>query len=425
MDLKDLQTTVETRLDGINQSLSAEIKQNNADLKAVFEQRLAEEKAKGVIDPETKEKLDRVIEKSDKLFARVDEMEAKLGAPGGGHQPQRQQKSTGESVVEHQKFKTWQERGFVDSFRERINVPGNSFFGGPDNGQKAVMTSASLGSGTSGVIMPMRIPDVIGLPRQEFRLRDLIPVVELNSGNSVDYLKQNVFTNAASPQTEGSAKAESTLTYTTASATVTTIAHFINVTRQALDDVPGLRADIDDMLLYGLKLKEESELLTGDGLGSHLNGIATQATAYSSGTYNVSGDTKLDKLRHFILQVRLALYSADGIVLNPRDLHDIDLLKDEDGGANKGHYIVGDPRTGSAQKFIWGKPVVESDSIAYGKALVGNFRFGARIYDRMQSVIDISFEHDENFTKNLATIRAEERLALAVLRPASFVYGSI
>ena len=42
MDLKDLQTTVETRLDGINQSLSAEIKQNNADLKAVFEQRLAQ-----------------------------------------------------------------------------------------------------------------------------------------------------------------------------------------------------------------------------------------------------------------------------------------------------------------------------------------------------------------------------------------------
>lgn len=382
---------------------------------AVLERVEAIEK-KGFVDPELKEKIDR-------MFTRVDELDVKLGAPTPSN-VFRDQPSIGQSVLDSPKFKEWQKDDFRAS--ERVKVSFKGFFPIPE--QKTPIntgsSTAGLGSATSGVQNFIRLPELIQLQRQNITMRDLLRVRPMGSGNSVDWLKQNVATRNASPQTEASAKAESTITYTTGTSQVRTIAHFMQLTRQALDDVPWLRQDIDSELMFGLKLKEDTELLSGDGIGDHINGLATQATAYDTATYNVSGDTRLDKLRHMILQARLAYYPVDGIVLNPRDVAAIDLIKTEEGGANKGVYIVGDPRTGMSIMTIWGKPVVESDSIPSGKALVGAFGLGAILFDRMQAVIDLSLEHNLNFTTNQVTILAEERIALAVTRPASFIYGT-
>ena len=97
--------------------------------------------------------------------------------------------------------------------------------------RKSNITNTGLGDGTSGVLMPQRLPGVIGLPQQGFRLRDLIEAIPLLTGHSFDYVTQNVRTNAASPQVEAAAKAESTYGWTTATDHVRTIAHFTNVSR--------------------------------------------------------------------------------------------------------------------------------------------------------------------------------------------------
>ena len=61
--------------------------------------------------------------------------------------------------------------------------------------------------------------------------------------------------------------------------------------------------------------------------------------------------------------------------------------------------------------------------MASGKFLTGAFQLGAQIFDRMDAVVEISTEDDQNFRKNLVTVLAEERLALAVYRPEAFVKG--
>jgi HK97 family phage major capsid protein len=251
-------------------------------------------------------------------------------------------------------------------------------------------------------------------------------VRKMTTGNSFDYVKMNGRTNNASPQVEASAKSESTYTWTSASDTVKVLAHFLNVSRQAIDDIPWLQATINGELMYGLKLKEESEILNGDGTGQHLNGLLHQATAYNTGL-NVAADQKLDQLRHAKLQARLAglgTFAPDGFVLNPVDMEKIELIKTEEGGANKGVYIIGDPRQGPVVKLLWGLPVVESDSIASGTFLVGSFGVGAELIDRMEAMIEISWEHASNFTSNLATILCEERLGMAVRRSEAFITGT-
>ena len=78
-----------------------------------------------------------------------------------------------------------------------------------------------------------------------------------------------------------------------------------------------------------------------------------------------------------------------------------------------------------AQKLsdLWGQPVVSTQSMATGKFLTGAFQLGAQIFDRMDAMVEISTEDDQNFRKNLVTVLAEERLALAVYRPEAFVQG--
>lgn len=414
LDIKAIEDALDAKLAGFREELG----KASTELKDAINQEVDDKMKKGFIDPETKERNVRLEEKIRKIEAQM------LAPDSGGGAFRRNWKSAGEQLTEDEGFVKWAEEGFhVRSGRRfhAVALKGGAF---PESLERKLISVDGLGSGTSGVFMPDRLPGIQQLERRDLRIRDIMRVMRLTQGNSIDYLKQNVFTNLASPQVEGAAKSESSLTYTVASAVVRTIAHWIQVTTQALADLPGLREDIDSIMMYGLKLKEEAEILAGDGTGVHLDGLINQATAYNT-AYNVANDTKLDKIRHAILQARLALYPVDAIVLNPRDLHDMELIKDDySGTANTGRYILGDPRTGQAIPTLWGKPVVESDSMTYGTFLVGAFRVGAILIDRMQASIDISFEHGTNFTENEATIRAEERIGLAVTRPLSFTYGS-
>jgi HK97 family phage major capsid protein len=261
------------------------------------------------------------------------------------------------------------------------------------------------------------------MAQQELRVRDLMTVANQGTGFSFDWLRQKTRTNVASPQVEASAKSESTYDYETVSGTIRTIAHFLNVSKQALSDLPWLRTQLDSELMYGLKLKEESEILAGSGVGVHLSGIITQATAFDTSLLiAAAGWTRIDVLRMAKLQARLAglaTYAPSGIVLHPTDMARIESTKD-----TTGLYIVGDPTTGQMVKFVWGLPVVESDSITSGTFLVGAFNTGATLIDREQAGVEISFEHSSNFTSNLATILCEERIGLAVRVPTAFITGS-
>ncbi|MGY8706995.1 phage major capsid protein [Bradyrhizobium sp. 18BD] len=276
------------------------------------------------------------------------------------------------------------------------------------------ITSASTSAG--GMIAPDRRSEIVGLPKRRLTIRGLI-APGTTSSNSVNYVRQSTRTNNAAVVTEGAQKPESVLAWIEADAPVRTIAHWVPVSRQAMDDAPMLQSTIDGELRYGLSVKEEEELLLGSGAGQHIFGIIPQATAYET-SRNGTGDTAFDTLAHAIAQSEVALLPATGIVMNNNDLESLKIIKD-----GEDRYIGGGP-FGPPITTIWGRPVVGTPAMAAGEFLVGAFLDGAQIFDRLDAEVLVSSEDRDNFIKNMLTVRAEERLAMAVKRPAAFVHGA-
>jgi HK97 family phage major capsid protein len=232
---------------------------------------------------------------------------------------------------------------------------------------------------------------------------------------NIDYDRETGFANNADVVAEGGLKPQSDFQIEEIQTRTKVIAHWIRASKQTLSDVSQIRSIIDNRLLYGLSFKEEQQLLFGDGTGENLHGIIPQATAFAQPAGFPAG-TSIDQVRYMALQAVLAEYPATGIVMHPADWAWIETLKD-----GEGRYIIGNPQ-GTLSPTLWGLPVVATPAMALDKVLVGAFDMGAQIFDQWTSRIETGFQNDD-FTRNKVTVLAEERLALAVYRDESFIYG--
>jgi HK97 family phage major capsid protein len=281
----------------------------------------------------------------------------------------------------------------------------------------------ALPSGTPGDFgAPVR-EGIVERAKRISRVRDLFPVQQTNT-NMIEFFRVSGFTNNASTVAERSgspavfaAKPQSSMTVVGVQAPVRTIAHYEVAHRNVLDDEPTLRGIIDNELLYGLRLVEDDQILNGDGTGSNLTGIretsGIQTQAWSAGS---TGDTRIDAVRRAITKSLLAYYEPTGIIVHPNDMEDLELTKD---GESR-HLMVMSVSMG-AEARLWRLPMVSTPAITEGYALVGSFGIGATLYDRMEGSIRVAEQHSDFFIRNAVAILAEERLALAVKRPESFV----
>ncbi|MGP1605752.1 MAG: phage major capsid protein [Moraxella sp.] len=284
---------------------------------------------------------------------------------------------------------------------------------------KATITSATTDTdGSAGALITQhRLDGVIVTPNRRLTVRDLLMAGTTDS-NSIVYMRETGFTNSAKAQNgEGEKLAQSDIKFDEQSVAVKTLGHFVKISSQVLDDASQLKSHIDGRLTYGLKLVEEHQILNGDGLTNNLKGIIPQATAFADKA-SLAKYSIIDQLRLAILQTALSEYNASGVVLNPIDWAKIELTKDDNG-----RHIIGNPQ-GTLSPTLWGMPVVATQSMGMGKFLTGAFDIGAQIFDRQQSSVEVGFENDD-FTRMLLTIRATERLALAVYRPEAFIYGTL
>jgi HK97 family phage major capsid protein len=373
------------------------LNERDAELKKFCENAQKEIKDTGKIAEDTKAALELLAKTGTEMQERLTELEQK-GSRRGGEKAKIQ--TWGQSVVQAESFKSMVE-GRVGR-TGRVDV-------------KAI-TSAPDGESAGDLVVTQRLPGIISAPDRVLTIRDLIMPGRTTS-NAIEYVKEKLYTNNAAPTAENTLKPESNITFELATANVRTIAHWLPATKQILDDAPQLASYIDGRLRYGLSYVEDEQLLLGDGTAQNLYGLMPQATAYNHAALSKVGDTRIDIIRHAILQTRLAEYRASGIILHPADWEAIELTKTDDNA-----YVFANP-TNQTQPRLWGLPVVETTAMPEGEFMTGAFNMGAQIFDRETTTVEVSTEDRDNFVKNMVTVRAEERLAMAVYRPQSFVSG--
>jgi HK97 family phage major capsid protein len=370
-------------------------------VKEIAEKALAEAEKGTPLATTAKELADTAILGMNEAKARLDEVEQKMARRG---EQGEQLRSAGERFVEDEQFKA-----FAGQQRPRGRVLVDV---------KDITSLTTDAAGSAGALIPSdRRGLQVELPQRRLTVRSLL-LPGTTSSNAIEYEQEKLFTNSAAPVAEGTLKPQSELQFEDKTATVRTIAHWMRTSVQILADAPGLRSIIDQRLRYGLSYVEESQLLNGSGVGQNLLGLVTAATAYAA-PGSLTATTQVDIIRLMILQAALAEYPPNGIVLNPIDWAAIEMAKD-----TQGRYLIGNPQ-GTVSPTLWGLPVVATQAMGVDKALVGAFNLAAQIFDRQDATIDVSTEDQDNFVRNKVTIRAEERLALAIYRPQAIVYGDL
>jgi len=276
------------------------------------------------------------------------------------------------------------------------------------------------GSGTN--VAPDRRPGIVGGAFQPLSMETLFAHVPTAS-NAIEFTKENVFTNSAAEAAEGAAKAESALTWTLVNMPVSTVAHWIKISRQLAADNAALAAYVDTRMRYGVNRKVETQLVSGDGTAPNISGILDSGNYTAHGYANADLGSTLKKLvliRKIIGDLEAAGYMPDAIVLNPADWAtiEIDLMTT---AAGQTLYSVGD----GGQARLFGRRVVPAVGMTADNVAVGDFAQAGTIYDREGVIVEMSDSDSDNFTKNLITIRAERRLALATERPAAIRAGDL
>lgn len=329
------------------------------------------------------------------LKAQMDDMEQKNARDGGG--------------PEH--VETWGQQ-FTKTAADQLETMVRDRNVKASVQVKAVTTGLASGG---PLIIPVRdAPNM--MPQQRLTIRALLPVINIGSG-TVEYVQQDSRPTGAAPVAEGAAKPESNMTFSLETSTARVIAHWIKASRQVLEDAPQLSSMIDLELRYGLALAEEVQILNGDGTGQNLNGLMTNATAFTDAAGIIgAGANYIDVIGAAILQSALADFPPTGVVVHWADWWRMLLTKD-----GEGNYILGSPQS-MAMPQMWGLPVIPTKAIAAGNFLVGSFETAATLYDRWSPRVEVGYVNDD-FTKNMVTILAEQRVALAVKNGAALITG--
>jgi HK97 family phage major capsid protein len=191
------------------------------------------------------------------------------------------------------------------------------------------------------------------------------------------------------------------------------------MSEEMLNDVAGMTGYLTARLPKKLRLIEDNQILYGNGLGQNLEGITEVASAYVDSLADANVN-RFDVLVKAIAQVRADEYFANAIMVNPADWYNLLLIK-----SAEGDYLMPESaRFGGQAPRVAGVPIIANTAVTSGDFLVGDFAQGVQLFDRLQSNIRFFDQDQDNAIKNLVTVVAEERLALATYRPTAFVYGT-
>jgi HK97 family phage major capsid protein len=241
--------------------------------------------------------------------------------------------------------------------------------------------------------------------------------------NNAKQVRQRYAADGVSPATGADSdvfgkKPKSKIQLATVMYPVATIAHTLDAHKNILDDEPRLRTFLNHRMTDGVKYQEDFDLLHSVG-GANSEEITGLFNVPGVQEYTGLADDKFSvQIRRAITKAQLAEYDPTGIVLSPTMWEQVEVEEDGYGGFRVAvNVAIG------AVKQVWHLDVVSTTAMSDENFLIGAFGLGAQLHDREQVNVIMSTENNDNIERNVVTFRAEERLALEVPRPESFVVG--
>ncbi len=370
---------------------------------ADFGEKAAEEfKNFGTVSTETTATLDKLGEQQREIADRLLAIEQGAGSPAG---------PAGGPSMGKQFTDSDQYQAFVNGSapKARVEVQNNTLVGADAN------------------VAPDRKAGVVTGDSDFLTLEQLFPHIPTSS-NAIEYTKEASFTNSAAEAAEAAEKAESALTWSLENMHVSTVAHWLKISRQLASDNAALAAYVNLRMVYGVNKRVDTQIGVGNGTAPNISGIADTgnytAHGYSDANLDALGTTgvmtKFKLIRKALADLWVAGFIPDAILLNPVDYATLD-IEQFSSTSNVMRFAV----DAAGVSRLFGIPIVQGNGITADTFYAGAFNQVGTIHNREGVTVELSDSDDDNFTKNLVTIRAERRLALTIERPTGIIGGDL
>jgi len=333
---------------------------------------------------------------------KVEEKVAKT-APIYQEEVEEAPKTLGQQFLESQAYKSFMDHGLK-------NIPFES---------KTTVTTSVWERDT---IYQQVIPAIEPNPNPALDLVDSI-----NTDQTTYYFLQEGATNNAAEKAEGAASGEDAFTYTAVTAPVRKFITTLPITAELLEDQAGAQAYFDGRLANHVMQRLEKQFLIGGGVAPEIKGLTQQTgintITYTAGAFPATAGGKLRTVLDGIKDVEVnGKLAPDAVLMSPAAYNA--LVAQVDGNNN---FMLGASAL-AGTPTIWGLPVTKSSQIggavsttidvvvgAFGGGLAANhvFRRGMEI-----SISDSNADGD--FAKDILTVKASLRYALAVYKPQAF-----
>ena len=274
----------------------------------------------------------------------------------------------------------------------------------------------------------LRQPGILETP-----LRDPNAVISLfdvinTDQNAFSYLEETTFTNNAAEAAEGAAVGEAALAFTEKTEAIRKMGVFIPVTDELLADEAGIQGYLNSRLQTMIRLRMDSQLLSGDGTAPNIEGLldAGKSSVGSSDFNSYNGNLgRIGAIYNAITDIRVnGLTEPDAIIMHPSDWNQIvtSVTDVDTSGSKNPLFVVAGGFGADAAPTIWGLKVVPTTAISNNTVLVGKFGGGeaANVVMRQGIELAVTDSHSDFFIKNQLAIRATMRMGFPVYRQAAF-----
>jgi HK97 family phage major capsid protein len=258
-------------------------------------------------------------------------------------------------------------------------------------------------------------PQVIGT-QHDNRILDRIPTFPMD-GPYLQYIRHTSTSGAPAPVAIGGQKPELTFTTDHPVAVAVKLAAHAGVPWEDIQDWSTWFSYVQTELMAQVVDIENDQLLNADPNIGTTPTLAIEGFLATPGvlTHATSTDTPLDSLELAITALRTgaAKATADLLILHPSTWSAVRRSKD---GQNR-YLTQADPTQGEANT-VWGVDVLTTTQLAAGKGvLLDTQKFGRAL---VREPLNLRVGYDgTDFSHNIVRTIAEERITLAVERPAA------